>query len=82
MIFFMQSLEYVCDEYGGRVDLAKVYYEGLTKSIVKNFNGNGMIASMQHCNDFFFLGTKQISMGRVGKHLISVQYKHTMNELL
>nr|ALO17654.1 stachyose synthase 1 [Lens culinaris]ALO17655.1 stachyose synthase 1 [Lens culinaris] len=62
----MHSLEYVCDEYGGRVDLAKTYYDGLTKSIVKNFNGNGMIASMQHCNDFFFLGTKQISMGRVG----------------
>ncbi|XP_058740464.1 stachyose synthase-like [Vicia villosa] len=62
----IHSLEYVCEEYGGRVDLAKTYYEGLTKSIVKNFNGNGMIARMQHCNDFFFLGTKQISMGRVG----------------
>ncbi|AES82211.2 galactinol-raffinose galactosyltransferase [Medicago truncatula] len=47
------------------VDLAKAYYEGLTKSIAKNFNGNGIIASMQQCNDFFFLGTKQVSMGRV-----------------
>ncbi|KEH43624.1 stachyose synthase [Medicago truncatula] len=62
----MHTLEYVCDEYGGRVDLAKAYYEGLTKSIVKNFNGSGIIASMQQCNDFFFLGTKQVSMGRAG----------------
>jgi len=67
-LFVMQTLEYVCDEYGGRVNLAKAYYEGLTKSIAKNFNGSGIIASMQQCNDFFFLGTKQVSMGRVGKH--------------
>ncbi|KAG5086953.1 hypothetical protein JHK82_054350 [Glycine max] len=60
------SLEYVCEEYGGRVELAKAYYDGLTNSIVKNFNGSGIIASMQQCNDFFFLGTKQIPMGRVG----------------
>ena len=57
----------MCDEYGGRVELAKAYYDGLTKSIVKNFNGSGIIASMQQCNDFFFLGTKQVSMARVGK---------------
>lgn len=66
----MQSLEYVCEEYGGRVELAKAYYDGLTNSIVKNFNGSGIIASMQQCNDFFFLGTKQIPMGRVGKRII------------
>ena len=64
----MQTLEYVCDEYGGRVDLAKAYYSGLTSSMVKNFNGCGVIASMQQCNDFFFLGTKQIAMGRVGEY--------------
>eukprot|EP01018_Ginkgo_biloba_P037086 Gb_07183 [translate_table: standard] len=60
------TLELVSEEYGGRVDLAKAYYEGLDESLVKNFRGNGLIASMEQCNDFFFLGTKQISMGRVG----------------
>lgn len=55
------------EEYGGRVELAKKYYKGLSNSLVKNFNGNGFISSMQQCNDFFFLGTNQISMGRVGK---------------
>ncbi|KAK7396982.1 hypothetical protein VNO78_18146 [Psophocarpus tetragonolobus] len=62
----IHSLEYVCEEYGGKVQLATAYYDGLTNSIVKNFNGSGVIASMQQCNDFFFLGTKQIPMGRVG----------------
>ncbi|TKY61695.1 Stachyose synthase [Spatholobus suberectus] len=62
----IHTLEYVCEEYGGRVELAKAYYDGLTNSVVKNFNGSGIIASMQQCNDFFFLGTKQIPMGRVG----------------
>ncbi|GER42809.1 stachyose synthase [Striga asiatica] len=59
-------LEYVSEDYGGRVELARAYYKGLSKSISKNFNGTGLISSMQHCNDFFFLGTEQISMGRVG----------------
>lgn len=63
----MQTLEYVSEEYGGRVEIAKAYYDGLSNSVVKNFNGSGIIASMQQCNDFFFLGTKQIAMGRVGK---------------
>eukprot|EP00262_Sarcandra_glabra_P017167 TRINITY_DN579_c0_g1_i1.p1 TRINITY_DN579_c0_g1~~TRINITY_DN579_c0_g1_i1.p1 ORF type:complete len:847 (+),score=139.58 TRINITY_DN579_c0_g1_i1:541-3081(+) len=62
----IQSLEYVCEEYGGRVELQKAYYKGLSDSLVKNFNGTGLIASMQQCNDFFFLGTWQISLGRVG----------------
>ncbi|KAK2968330.1 hypothetical protein RJ640_021719 [Escallonia rubra] len=60
------SLEYVSEEYGGRVDLAKAYYRGLSKSLSKNFKGTGLISSMQQCNDFFLLGTQQISMGRVG----------------
>lgn len=60
------TLEYVSEEYGGRVELAKAYYDGLSKSLEKNFNGSGIISSMQQCNDFFFLGTKQIAMGRVG----------------
>ncbi|GFQ01549.1 stachyose synthase [Phtheirospermum japonicum] len=62
----IHTLEYVCEEYGGRVELAKAYYKGLSKSLAKNFNGTGLISSMQQCNDFFFLGTEQISMGRVG----------------
>ncbi|KAI4349755.1 hypothetical protein L6164_010315 [Bauhinia variegata] len=62
----IHCLEYVSEEYGGRVELAKAYYDGLSKSIEKNFNGTGIIASMQQCNDFFFLGSKQISMARVG----------------
>ncbi|XP_020101334.1 stachyose synthase-like [Ananas comosus] len=60
------ALEYVCEEYGGRVELAKEYYDGLSKSLVKNFNGTGIISSMQQCNDFFFLGTWQVPMGRAG----------------
>lgn len=62
----IHALEYVSEEYGGRVELAKKYYEGLAKSLVKNFKGTGLISSMQQCNDFFFLGTQQISLGRVG----------------
>jgi hypothetical protein len=56
----------VSEEYGGRVELAKAYFKGPTSSLSKNF-GSGLISSMQQCNDFFFLGTHQISMGRVGK---------------
>lgn len=48
------------------MELAKAYYKGLTTSLSKNFKGSGLISSMQQCNDFFFLGTNQISMGRVG----------------
>lgn len=62
----IHSLEYVCEEYGGRVELAKAYYDGLSKSLANNFNGTGLISSMQQCNDFFLLGTRQISLGRVG----------------
>ncbi|OIT08300.1 PREDICTED: stachyose synthase [Nicotiana attenuata] len=62
----IHTLEYISEEYGGRVELAKKYYNGLSKSLAKNFKGTGLVSSMQQCNDFFFLGTKQISMGRVG----------------
>ncbi|KAK6260343.1 Glycosyl hydrolases 36 - like 1 [Theobroma cacao] len=62
----IHTLEYVSEEFGGRVELAKAYYDGLSKSLSKNFEGTGIISSMQQCNDFFFLGTKQIAMGRVG----------------
>ncbi|KAL2535223.1 putative galactinol--sucrose galactosyltransferase 4 [Forsythia ovata] len=62
----IHTLEYVSEDYGGRVDLAKAYYKGLSKSLAKNFNGTGLISSMQQCNDFFLVGTQQISIGRVG----------------
>ena len=55
-----QTLEYVCEEYGGRVELAKAYYDGLSKSLANNFNGTGLISSMQQCNDFFLLNTSDI----------------------
>ncbi|KAM4115301.1 hypothetical protein ACJW30_04G138400 [Castanea mollissima] len=59
-------LEMLSEEYGGRVDLAKAYYKALTASVKKHFKGNGVIASMEHCNDFMFLGTEAITLGRVG----------------
>ncbi|KAH9683859.1 putative galactinol--sucrose galactosyltransferase 4 [Citrus sinensis] len=62
----IHTLEYVSEDHGGRVQLAKAYYDGLNKSLQKNFAGSGLIASMEQCNDFFFLATKQVSMGRVG----------------
>ncbi|KAJ6796229.1 stachyose synthase-like [Iris pallida] len=62
----IQLLEVICEEYGGRVELANAYYKGLTESLIRNFNGTGMISSMQQCNDFFFLGTWQTSFGRTG----------------
>ncbi|KAJ4840177.1 hypothetical protein Tsubulata_002925 [Turnera subulata] len=59
-------LEMLSEEFGGRVVLAEAYYKALTASIRKHFRGNGVIASMEHCNDFMFLGTEAISLGRVG----------------
>lgn len=59
-------LEMVCEEYGGRVELAKAYFAGLTESVRRHFNGNGVIASMEHCNDFMLLGTEAVALGRVG----------------
>ncbi|KAL8166609.1 hypothetical protein V2J09_008108 [Rumex salicifolius] len=47
--------------------LASAGITGVKVDVIhKNFKGSNLISSMQHCNDFFFLGTKQISMGRVG----------------
>lgn len=60
----------LCENYGGRVELAKAYYKALTSSVRKHFNGNGVIASMEHCNDFMFLGTEAICLGRVGKFIL------------
>ncbi|KAI3912687.1 hypothetical protein MKW92_049453 [Papaver armeniacum] len=62
----IELLEMLGEEYGGRVELAKAYYSALNDSMRKHFKGNGVIASMEHCNDFMFLGTQAISLGRVG----------------
>ncbi|KAK6920660.1 Glycosyl hydrolases 36 [Dillenia turbinata] len=59
-------LEMLAEDYGGRVELAKAYYKALTASVRKHFKGNGVIASMEHCNDFMYLGTEAIALGRVG----------------
>ncbi|KAJ7945832.1 galactinol--sucrose galactosyltransferase-like [Quillaja saponaria] len=59
-------LEMLSEDFGGRVELAKAYYKALTASVKKHFKGNGIIASMEHCNDFMFLGTEVIALGRVG----------------
>ncbi|KAK9272818.1 hypothetical protein L1049_003196 [Liquidambar formosana] len=59
-------LEMLCEDYGGRVELAKAYYKAITSSVRKHFKGNGVIASMEHCNDFMLLGTEAIALGRVG----------------
>lgn len=48
------------------MELAKAYYKALTESMKKHFKGNGVIASMEHCNDFMLLGTEAIALGRVG----------------
>ena len=70
-----QILEMLSEEYGGRVELAKAYYKALTASVRKHFKGNGVISSMQQCNDFMFLGTETISLGRVGKSSI-ITHRH------
>ncbi|KAF9626629.1 hypothetical protein IFM89_037422 [Coptis chinensis] len=62
-------LEMMYEDYGGRVELAKAYYKALTAFVKKHFKGNGVIASMEHCNDFMFLGTEAISLGRVGMYM-------------
>lgn len=72
-IFNSQLLEMLCENYGGRVELAKAYFKALTASVRKHFNGNGVIASMEHCNDFMFLGTEAITLGRVGKSYFMVK---------
>lgn len=72
----VQLLEMLCEENGGRVELAKAYYSAISASVKKHFKGNGVIASMEHCNDFMFLGTETISLGRVGTCLYMFNIIH------
>ncbi|XP_058087594.1 galactinol--sucrose galactosyltransferase-like [Magnolia sinica] len=62
----IHQLEMLGEDYGGRVELAKAYFKAMSSSVNKHFNGNGVIASMEQSNDFMFLGTEAISLGRVG----------------
>lgn len=69
------------EDYGGRVELAKAYYKAITSSVKKHFKGNGVIASMEHCNDFMLLGTEAIALGRVGMSQITItvyNYPHLL----
>lgn len=56
------------------MELAKAYYSEISASVKKHFKGNGVIASMEHCNDFMFLGTETISLGRVGTYICSISF--------
>ncbi|GLJ16739.1 hypothetical protein SUGI_0288040 [Cryptomeria japonica] len=60
-------LELLSEGLGRRVELAKAYFNGLSESMRKYFKGNEVIASMEHCNDFVYLGTEQITLDRVGR---------------
>ncbi|KAI3759413.1 hypothetical protein L6452_07214 [Arctium lappa] len=62
----IQILELVGEKFGGRIALGKAYYKALTSSMRKHFKGNCVIASMEQCNDFMYLGTEAIALGRVG----------------
>ncbi|GMH19169.1 hypothetical protein Nepgr_021010 [Nepenthes gracilis] len=48
-------LEMVCEVYGGRVDLAKVYHKAIIAFVRKHFKGSSAIVSMKLCNDFMSL---------------------------
>lgn len=60
-------LELLSEGLGGRVELAKAYFNGLSESVRKYFKGNEVIANMERCNDFVYLGTEQITLNRVGR---------------
>lgn len=62
-----QVLEFVSEDQGGGVKLAKAHYDGLSQSPNKNFEWSGLIASMEQFNGFSFWAQEHISMGRVGK---------------
>ncbi|KVI06288.1 galactinol--sucrose galactosyltransferase-like [Cynara cardunculus var. scolymus] len=62
----IQISELVGEKFGGRIALGKAYYKALTLSMRKHFKGNCVIASMEQCNDFMYLGTEAIALGRVG----------------
>ncbi|KAI9173954.1 hypothetical protein LWI28_009278 [Acer negundo] len=47
------------------MELTKAYHKALIASVRKHFDGNNVIIDMEHCNDFMFLNTEAISLGRV-----------------
>ncbi|KAG2406508.1 Stachyose synthase [Vigna angularis] len=70
----IHSLEYVCEEYGGRVEIAKAYYDGLTNSIIKIFNGSAIIASMQQSTISSSLEPNKFPLEELGAHMIHCSY--------
>ncbi|KAJ6891423.1 hypothetical protein NC651_024809 [Populus alba x Populus x berolinensis] len=60
----LMVLEYVSEDQGGGVKLAKAHYDGLNQSPNKNFEWSGLIASMEQFNDSFFLGTRTYFHGQ------------------
>ncbi|GLJ05610.1 hypothetical protein SUGI_0021110 [Cryptomeria japonica] len=59
-------LELLSEGLGRWVELAKGYFNGLSESVKKYFKGNEVIASMEHCKDFVYLGTEKITLDHVG----------------
>ncbi|KAK4843367.1 hypothetical protein QYF36_007283 [Acer negundo] len=55
------------------MELTKAYHKALIASVRKHFDGNNVIIDMEHCNDFMFLNTEAISLGRVMKRLKLVE---------
>ncbi|GLJ36885.1 hypothetical protein SUGI_0745570 [Cryptomeria japonica] len=60
-------LDLLSEGLGGWVELAKAYFNGLSVSVRNYFKGNGVISSMEHCNDFVYLGSEQITLGPIGR---------------
>ncbi|GLJ47742.1 hypothetical protein SUGI_1008320 [Cryptomeria japonica] len=60
-------LELLSEGLGGWVELDKAYFNRFSESVRKYFKGNGVIATMEHYNDFVYLGTKQITLNHVGQ---------------
>ncbi|GKV49745.1 hypothetical protein SLEP1_g56479 [Rubroshorea leprosula] len=74
----IQVLEMLGEDFRGRVELAITFYKALTTSLRKYFKGNDIIASMEQCNDFLFLGTEAITLGRAGMSLGALRLQQPM----
>ncbi|OMO49894.1 Raffinose synthase [Corchorus capsularis] len=51
-IDMIEVLELLSEDFGGRVELAKAYYNALTASLTKHFKENAVISSMQQANPY------------------------------
>ncbi|CAJ1946667.1 unnamed protein product [Sphenostylis stenocarpa] len=65
-IFELEKQLATCEFNGGEVEAAKAYYRALTASLKQHFNGNGVIGSVEYCDNFFLLvGSEAISLARL-----------------